>query len=65
MLVKKFEETQFRQIKEKFLSRSVIDFSNNESKSFVGDGVKSHIFRDILPDKFISIFESQLKDTWG
>lgn len=58
MLAKKIEETRFREIEVKFFSMSVIDFSVEESEFPVRNRIQVHIFRDILSDKFVRIFNS-------
>ena len=38
----------------------VIDFSDNESKFLVRNGFQLHLFRDILTNKFVGIFDGTL-----
>lgn len=56
MLVKKFEETQFGGVEVEFLSRSVIDFSDKESKFPVKDRFHPHL-RTYCSDTILKALE--------
>lgn len=56
MLVKKFEETQFGGVEVEFLSRSVIDFSDKESKFPVKDRFHPHL-RTYYSDTILKALE--------